>query len=272
MVADISRQAYYKSCTKKIENDNNNKKVIELALEVRIKHPKMSCKKIYHLISNKIKSFGIKMGRDKFISLMVKSGYTVPRKRRYKHKSIEETKKIYHPNLIKHLEIKAADQVWVNDITYITTSQGFLYLSLVTDAYTRYIIGYALGDDLSTKYCMEALQMAINTTKLGKEVIHHSDRGTQYSSEVFNKFLNDNHISGSMTKGGSPQENAIAERINGILKEEYGISDRYITKKQCHKLVEEVINLYNTERPHLSLGMQTPLEYYNNYYKNLEQN
>jgi len=132
---------------------------------------------------------GIKMGRDKFISLMVNSGYAVPRKRRYKHKSIDETKKIYHPNLIKHLEIKAADQVWVNDITYITTSQGFLYLSLVTDAYTRYIIGYALGDDLSTKYCMEALQMAINTTRAGNEVIHHSDRGSQYASNELRAIL-----------------------------------------------------------------------------------
>lgn len=272
MAADISRQAYYKSCHKNIENKDNEKKAIELALEIRIKHPRLSLKKIHYLISHKIKFFGIKMGRDKFINLMVNSGYSVPRKRRYKHKSIEETKKIYHPNLIKHLEIKAADQVWVNDITYIKTSQGFLYLSLVTDVYTRYIIGYSLGNDLSTKYCMEALQMAINTTKRGKNVIHHSDRGTQYSSEVFNAFLNDNHISGSMTKGGSPQENAIAERINGILKEEYGISDRYITKKQCHKLVEEVIYLYNTERPHLSLDMQTPLECYNNYYKKFEQN
>lgn len=272
MAADISRQAYYKSCHKNIENKDNDKTAIELALEVRIKHPNLSCKKVHYLISHKIKFFGIKMGRDKFINLMVNSGYSVPRKKRYKHKSIEETSKIYHPNLIKHLEIKAADQVWVNDITYITTSQGFLYLSLVTDAFSRYILGFSLGDNLSTQYCMEALNMAIKTSRLSKEVIHHSDRGSQYRSEDYTNLLKENNITGSMTKGGSPQENAIAERINGILKEEYGISDKYITKKQCHKLVEEVINLYNTERPHLSLDMQTPLECYNNYYKNLEQN
>lgn len=210
---------------------------------------------------------GIKMGRDKFISLMGEHGYHVIKKRRYKQTTNSKHKRKVYNNLIKHLEINGADVAWASDITYVKTAEGYMYLSLVTDLYTRRIMGYSLGNDLSANYSMEALKMAIKTSKGHGAKIHHSDRGIQYCSEDYIKCLRKHNITSSMTRGGSPQENAVAERLNGILKQEYNISDNYQTKGQCRQLVKEAVELYNRERPHSSLGMKTPDEFYNNCYK-----
>ena len=143
-----------------------------------------------------------------------------------------------------------------------------MYLSLVTDLYTRRILGYAVGNDLSANNSMEALKMAIKTSRKNQGAeIHHSDRGIQYCSDEYIKFLEKHNITSSMTKGGSPHENAIAERLNGILKQEYEVSDIHQTKSQCKMLVKQAVELYNSERPHSSLDMKTPNDFYNDSYK-----
>lgn len=245
--------------------------VIQLALYERKLHSKMSCKKVYLKIKDKIKAKGIKMGRDKFIEIMGKNGLHVKKRRKYKQTTNSNHNNRTYPNMIKNMEIKLADEVWASDITYLETSEGTLYLSLITDLCTRRIMGYASGDDLSTTYCSQALEMAKKNSRKGKAKIHHSDRGVQYSSEAYKSHLG-KETAISMTRGGSPHENAIAERINGILKQEYGISDKHHSKSQCRKLVDEAIFLYNTDRPHISLGMKTPEEFYTSFYAGVQNN
>lgn len=265
--ANISRQGYYKSLASKREQAEIKRHVLELAIPIRCKHSKMGCRKIYSIIKSNLLSTNVKFGRDKFIDLMVSNGLHVKTSRRRKTTTSSNHKLRMYDNLIKNLEIRSADQVWVSDITYLETLEGFMYLSLVTDLYSRQIQGYALSNDLSTIHSLEALQMAVKQSKNRGSQIHHSDRGVQYCSSQYVEELKQHKIESSMTRGGSPEENAVAERLNGILKQEYGISDKYQTKKQCKKLVTEAIDLYNNERPHLSLGMQTPKEYYNKYYR-----
>lgn len=261
----LSRQAYYSAKKRYKLVTEANEYTLYLASLQRSIHPKMSCKKIYIKIRKDLEEAGIKIGRDKFISLMVGEGLHVKRKRRYKSTTYSDHKNKTYENLIKGKVIDKADYIWVSDITYIDTSQGFLYLSLVTDLYSRKIVGYNLADSLMTSESLKALQMALKTCRTGAE-IHHSDRGIQYCSEMYMNKLKIHNIVSSMSKKASPHENAVAERLNGILKQEYAISDRYQTKEQAKKVIKQAIKLYNTDRPHINLNMETPQKVYENYY------
>lgn len=243
-----------------------------MALSKRVRNSQISCKKIYFMIKENIKSENIKLGRDKFIKLMGENGFHVKRKRRNPNTTFSKHKLQIYSNKIKGIKIERADQVWASDITFVRTSQGFMYLSLVTDLYSRKILGYNLSKNQKTSEVIKALQMGLKNSKRQSETIHHSDCGIQYLCSEYTKCLKSNNIEISTTEGGSPQDNAIAERINGILKQEYGISDKNINITQCRKLVKESIELYNNERPHLSLNMKTPEQYYNEYYYNLNNN
>lgn len=213
------------------------------------------------------------MGRDKFIDLMGQNGYHVKRKRRYRQTTDSSHSKVTYSNLIKDLHIHTADSVWVSDITYIETTEGFMYLSLVTDLYSRKILGYKLSDRLTTEFSIHALELALKESKsINKDIIHHSDRGIQYCSKEYTELLRSNGITSSMSNISSPQENAVAERLNGILKQEYGINDKYQSKSEAKILVKEAIQLYNLDRPHSSLSMKTPDEIYNQYYEKLSKN
>lgn len=169
------------------------------------------------------------------------------------------------PNIVRNLEIKEPDQLWVSDITYIKTEEGNCYLNMVTDAYSRKIVGYAIDVTMETTSMINALKMAtkqkINTKA---NTIHHSDRGLQYCSKEYVKLTAKNNIRLSMTENSDPYENALAERMNRTIKEEFGINRKLKTKKQAIELVKESIFLYNTKRPHLSLQMRTPEQVYKN--------
>ena len=165
-----------------------------------------------------------------------------------------------YPNLLKDIDIRRTEQVFVSDITYIRFVNGFLYLALITDAYSRKIIGYHLGQTLETIHSMIALRMAIKNINPQKQhnIIHHSDRGIQYCSQDYVALLQDNGILISMTGNGDPLENAIAERVNGIIKEEYLKKHQYGTIKEIEDKLNQVVRLYNNERPHMSCSMLTP--------------
>jgi putative transposase len=150
-----------------------------------------------------------------------------------------------------------ANQLWVSDITYIRTGKDFAYLSLVTDAYSRKIIGFCLSHDLSTDNCLSALRMALATRLVDQPLVHHSDRGTQYCSQAYTKLLKTRGIAISMTQSGNPRDNAIAERVNGILKQEL-LNESYDNISSAYKSVKHAISIYNTLRPHSSLEMLTP--------------
>jgi len=230
--------------------------VYQMVLTIRKDHPRMGTRKIYHLIKPDLQQSDIKMGRDALFDLIAENNLKVTkRKRRYVTTNSNHVFKRY-PNLIKGLEPDRPNQIWVSDITYIRTShQEFLYLFLITDAYSKKVIGYQLARSLDGIHAVKALQDAIkNGSQSISGLIHHSDRGIQYCSKEYIKVLNTHHIKISMTQDGDPLENAIAERVNGILKDEYLNQYHSLTTVQLKKSIE----LYNEKRPHLSCDMLTP--------------
>lgn len=199
------------------------------------------------------------MGRDEFFNLLRRHGLLV-RKRKFRAVTTDSFHWLHkYPNLIKGLSPERPNHLWVSDITYINTDTGFLYLYLISDAYSRKIIGWQLSDNLGSDNAILALYMAISQLPaMCGEIIHHSDRGIQYCSLKYVKVLEAHRIKISMTENGDPYENAIAERINGILKTEWLYDMRLKNYKEAREAVEQIIRIYNTQRPHSSIEMLTP--------------
>ena len=219
--------------------------------------PRIGGKKLYLLIKPKLEELGIKLGRDCFFDYLRKGGFLVKPKKNYTKTTNSNHWMRKHPNLLKDYKPTAAEEVFVSDITYVKSEQGVHYLSLVTDAYSRKIMGYELSDEMKATDVVKALDMAVKERVYKRDAIHHSDRGLQYCSEVYQDALTKEGIKPSMTDGYDCYQNALAERINGILKQEFLLY-------KCHdmealkQLVEESIFIYNEMRPHLNLEMKTP--------------
>ena len=256
----LSRQAYYNYRKRSVQKYLETDQVIKLIKAVRSVHPRMGCRKIYSTIKSDLDIAGIKIGRDKMFDLMSDNELLI-RKRRRKvitTNSFHSFRK--YKNLIQDFVPYKANQLWVSDITYIRNGEEFMYLFLITDAYSKKVVGYKLGRTLETKHAIDSLEQALKSTKRTEGLIHHSDRGIQYCSYNYVKLLQDYKVEVSMTENSDPRENAIAERINGILKEEYikplkrrgglGLSD----------IIDTAIYRYNQLRPHLSCDMKTPAE------------
>ena len=229
--------------------------VHQMVLNIKKDHPRMGTRKIYHLIKPDLENIGIKMGRDALFDLMDANNLKVTkRKRRHITTNSNHVFRKY-PNLIKGMEPDAPKQIWVSDITYIRSGQKFLYLFLITDAYSKKILGCKLASTLDSLHAVNSLQDAVKSNcKPITGLIHHSDRGIQYCSKEYIKVLQENKIKISMTENGDPLENAIAERVNGILKDEYLNQYQNLTTLQLEKSIER----YNRKRPHLSCDMLTP--------------
>lgn len=221
------------------------------------------------------------LGRDLFFEFLRERNLLV-RKKRYRTRTTFSNHWLRkYPNLIREFKPERANQLWVSDITYIVTAEGFGYLSLITDAYSRKIVGWKLGDDPKAEHTVKALEMALKQLPSEtRSLYHHSDRGVQYCCEEYVKILKKNHIQISMTENGDPRENAIAERVNGILKDEWLNQMKLKTRSEARSQLEHIIRIYNEVRPHDSLDMNTPqvAHYMNgkfklhwkNYYKKQE--
>jgi len=201
----------------------------------------------------------LKMGRDLFFNFLREKGLLV-RKRRNRVRTTYSNHWMHkYPNLIREFTAKRPHQLLVSDITYIATMEGFGYLNLITDAYSRKITGWALGNTLEARHTVSALKMALKQLPKGtKGVYHHSDRGVQYCSDEYVKILKKNNFKISMTENGDPRENAIAERVNGILKDEWLNQMKLKSIEDASRQLQEIIRIYNDQRPHLSLDMMTP--------------
>jgi putative transposase len=201
----------------------------------------------------------IKIGRDKFFDLMREHRMLVQRKKRF-HKTTNSNHRFRkHPNLIKGNIYNKSEQVWVSDITYIKTEQGYLYLSLITDLYSKKIMGYNLADNMRVESSSKALRMAFSQRKFkSRPLIHHSDRGFQYCSDEYTNLLKENNVRISMTQSYDPYENAVAERVNGILKDEYEIGEGFVNEAQAKREVKHAIEIYNSKRPHIGCDYSTP--------------
>ena len=229
--------------------------------KVRKKHKRMGGKKVHEKIKPEMEKKDIKCGRDKFFDILRQENLLVKYRRRYVKTTQSHHRFYKYSNLIEDIEITQSEQVWVCDITYIKTKEGFLYLFLITDAYSKQIMGWELSDNLKTINAEKALKKALrNRMYPERKLIHHSDRGFQYCNPVYIRVLNDNNIDISMTTKYDPYENAVAERVNGILKTEYEIGEGFINKKDAKREIKHAIWLYNTDRPHLSCHGLVPVE------------
>lgn len=229
-------------------------------MRIRGRMPRIGTRKLQYLIQDDLKKLGIKMGRDVLFDFLRAEHLLIRPKRSYIKTTNSKHWMKKYPNLLGNLQIYRPEQVWVSDITYIKTNEGHRYLSLVTDAYSKKIMGYELSSDLSVSGPLKALSMAIKTRKFKSNLIHHSDRGIQYCSAEYIGCLTENHIKISMTQNGDPYENAIAERVNGILKYEFLLIDGFANQKIATAVIDQSVNIYNNERPHLSCSMLTPEE------------
>lgn len=225
--------------------------------------PRLGTRKIYYQIKRELQFNDIKFGRDKLFSLMRYYGLLIKPRHRYIQTTMSKHWMKKWPNLIKDLEVKQPDEVWVSDITYIKTEQGNCFLNMITDKYSRMIIGHAVNNNMETESMIPALKMATaNRVNTNITTIHHSDRGLQYCSKEYAKMTKENNIILSMTENGDPYENALAERMNRTIKEEFGLDRILKDKEQVQKLVDESIYLYNHYRPHLAINMNTPYQLY----------
>lgn len=250
-----SKQAYYRGqrAGSRQERDCYLAGLVE---ELREDMPRLGGLKLWKLLNDN----GVRVGRDELYELLRRRGLLVKRSRKRVVTTDSRGWLRQHPNLVKGLEVNRPNQVWVSDITYVATRSGFVYLSLVTDAYSRRIMGWHVHSSLDSGGPLRALYRAVwQVEDPGlKGLIHHSDRGCQYCSTRYVDTLVDRGMRVSMTQDGSPYDNAIAERVNGILKREWLDGMEFAGLQEVKEAVERVVDVYNTRRPHLSLGLNTP--------------
>lgn len=253
----LSRQAFYKQRRARRRRQVDEDAIVEQVKQLRRQHTRMGVRKLLHLLSPELKQMGIRIGRDRFLGLLRKRGLLIKRKRRWAVTTDSRHGFRTFPNLIRHVEATVANQVWVSDLTYIRTTEGFVYLSLVMDVWSRKIVGHWCSNTLAAEGCLKALKMALAAAPDACP-IHHSDRGLQYCCNEYIGLLTERACVISMTEMNHCYENAKAERLNGILKDEYGLGQTFKTRRQAVRAVSEAVSLYNRYRPHTCLGYQTP--------------
>lgn len=261
-ILGISRQGYYKGKKKKQKRGVQEEIILGLVYSYRRKMPRVGGKKLFKLLPLDFERLGIKLGRDKFFSLLRENSLLIHRTKRYTKTTNSSHRFKIHENLIKGIYPEVIDKVYVSDITYLSVGNSFCYLALITDLYSRKIIGYDISESLNLEGSIRALKMAIRGKKDLTGLIHHSDRGIQYCSKLYTELLTENSIRISMAEKGNPYENAVAERVNGILKEEFLLGENFKTKQQAYKSVKEAIDTYNNIRPHMSINYMTPNQKY----------
>ena len=258
----ITRQAYYQYNWRASDTSTEEDLIIKEVIKIRQSHKRMGTRKLYSKLHEFIQEHEIKMGRDTLFNLLSSSGLLI-RKRQRRVKTTQSSHWLRkYPNLIRDLIPLSPNHLWVSDITYWRIETGFVYVSLITDAYSHKVVGYHVAETLQSIETIQALKMALlglkRKPKKHYKLIHHSDRGLQYCSHAYVKLLQDKNIKISMTESGDPLENAIAERINGILKEEYLKHYSIKTIEEAKEVLDFNIKLYNKDRPHNSIGNHYP--------------
>lgn len=257
----MTAQNYYARRCQRRRREVDVELLLELVRAQRREQPRLGGRKVYHLIQAELKKAGVKMGRDRVFAELKKAGLLVPRKRSEWPKTTQYNKNLpVFKNLVKGRKVTRPNQVWVADITYIRTEEDFQYLALVTDQWSRKIVGFKLSKSLEVKVVLQALTMGLKSLKAGEKPIHHSDRGCQYASHAFVERVKAAGLRLSMTEKDHSAENAMAERVNGILKQEYWLDATFPNSVQAQQACAQAIRLYNTRRPHSALGLKTPVQ------------
>jgi putative transposase len=258
-MAGMTPQNYYARRSVRSRQEVDLVLVLALVKAERQQQPRLGVRKLYHLIAPELKAAGVKLGRDRLFVELGKAGWLVERKPSEWPKTTHVDPNLpVFKNLSKGYAATGPDQVWVADITYIRTRDAFMYLGLITDRWSRKIVGYHLGETLETEQVLKALAMALKGIKGEARPIHHSDRGCQYASHAYVAAVRKAGMAMSMTETNHSAENALAERVNGILKKEYWLDANFETRQQARQATHRGICLYNTRRPHTALGFATP--------------
>jgi putative transposase len=254
----MSRQNYYKGQSKRARLEVNGDLIEELARAERAVQPRLGGKKLHRLLKPELEKAGVRIGRDRFFEVLGGRGLLLePLPKAPRTTNSRHSLPVFR-NLLAGMELTGPNQAWVSDITYIRTDEGFLYLSLITDAWSRKIVGFHAGDTLETEGCLMALEKATKELEAGFFPVHHSDRGSQYCSHLYTGKLREYGLGISMTEEMHCYENAKAERVNGILKQEYFLGGCFRMKHQAIAAIDQAVWLYNTRRPHLALNYETP--------------
>jgi len=248
---------YYRSINNRRKSLTKAEKVITLVKEIRTRMPRLGARKLYNMLYNQLDK--IKVGRDKFFKILSANHLLVKPTRSYRKTTNTHHRFKKHKDLISNVKPERPEQIWVSDITYIGGRRKELYLALVTDAYSKKIVGFNLSNSLNASGAISALKMGIKERIYRSEhLIHHSDKGIQYCCEEYQNILKNNKIQCSMTQNYDPYSNAIAERVNGIIKGEFQLEEIDCELDVMQKIVKQSIEIYNNERPHFSCNYFTP--------------
>lgn len=254
----MSRQNFYKGKKERQIYQVDKNVIQQMVFRERALQPRLGGKKLYHLLKPELDKIGIRIGRDRFFEVLKECGLLLSPLPKVPYTTNSQHNLPVFKNTFEKMELEYSNQAWVADITYIRTDEDFLYLSLITDAFSRKIVGYHIGETLESKESLKALEMALKDLRPGEHPVHHSDRGSQYCSHLYVNKLKSFGLDISMTEVLHCYENAQAERVNGILKQEYSLGCYFRTKQQARKAIEEGIFLYNTRRPHQMLRYEFP--------------
>jgi putative transposase len=260
----MTPQNYYARRSSRRRREVEVELVLALVRVQREQQPRLGGRKLYFLIAPELKAAGVKLGRDRFFAELGKVGLLVERKPSAWPRTTRFDPNLpVFKNLLKRRPVTGPNQVWVADITYIRTEEAFMYLALITDRWSRKIVGYHLGETLATEQVLKALAMALKGLKAGQRPIHHSDRGCQYASHDYVAGVRKAGLRMSMTEKDHSAENALAERVNGILKQEYWLDANFAGRQEARRATSDGIRLYNTRRPHTALKFATPEQVHN---------
>ncbi len=256
----MSRQNYYAARRLRRRQEIDEAMIIELVKRERRMQPRLGGRKLLHLLGADLDEAGVRIGRDRFFEVLAENALLVVCKPGRPHTTnSRHSLPVFH-NLLAERTFDAPNQAWVSDITYIRTDEGFLYAALITDVFSRKIVGAHIGDSLEAEGCLAALEKALSGLPPGMYPIHHSDRGCQYCCHAYVERLQERGLAISMTEVMHCYENAMAERVNGILKQEYELDCTFRTKAQAKKAFDQAIWLYNHRRPHLMLDYRFPAD------------
>lgn len=257
----LSRQAYYQGRRRAARQAERAQAVVQLVQRERMRQPRVGTRKLHQMLREPLQRAGLQLGRDALFDVLRQHRLLVPPRRAYHKTTYSHHRFRRHPNLLKpgpeQVRATASEQVWVADITYLPTAGKFAYLSLVTDAYSRKIVGWHVNESLQTEQVAQAMKMALRGRCSRQRLVHHSDRGVQYCSSYYQSLHQRHGITCSMTDGYDCYQNALAERVNGILKTEL-LLQRPADLAQARRMVAQSVHIYNHERLHSSLKMQTP--------------
>lgn len=258
--AGMSRQNFYARRRQREARQVDAGLIVHLVQRERREQPRLGGRKLIRLVKGDLRSSGVKIGRDRFFAVLRANHLLVEAKPcRPKTTQSRHSLPVFR-NLVAEMTPTAPNQAWASDLTYIRTDKGFLYAALITDMFSRKIVGSFIGDSLEAEGCLNALDVALKTLPVGAYPVHHSDRGCQYCCHLYVERLQAAKMGISMTETAHCYENALAERVNGILKQEYEMDNTFRTKEQAKAAFKQSVWLYNHRRPHMGLNYRFPAE------------